>query len=265
MGTRGQAARARAAAVARSLRDADAAPGTVEAVRRLRRVLPGDPGYGDPLSTAGRDGAAIVARLADRLYADAPRASREAGLGALQVWQAVLERTGRGRGDREVSVLFTDLVGFSDWALSAGDDAALQLLRAVAGAVEPPLVAGRGQVVKRMGDGLMVVFPGPQPAFDALLVARERLARVQVAGHTPRLRAGLHTGRPRAVGGDWLGVDVNVAARLVDLAGADELLVSGTAAQGLDPERVALRRKRVLRAVKGVPDDLTLHVATLRA
>ncbi len=202
--------------------------------------------------------------LADRLFDDRPRVSREAGLGALQVWQALLERTGRGRGEREVSLLFTDLVGFSSWALAAGDDAALQLLREVATAVEPPLQAARGRVVKRMGDGLMAVFPGPQLAFDALQEARARLAAVEVAGHRPRLRAGLHTGRPRAVGGDWLGVDVNVAARLVDLAGADELVVSGTAAEGLDPERVVLRRKRTLRAVKGVPEDLALHLASPR-
>lgn len=247
-----------------AVRGVDASPGVVAALRRLRRALPGDPGYGDPLTTAGRDGGAVVARVAGRLFDDEPRASREAGLGALQVWQALLERRGRGQGEREVTLLFTDLVGFSAWALQAGDEAALQLLREVASALEPPLVAARGRVVKRLGDGLMAVFPGPQLAVDALGVARERLAQVEVAGHRPRLRAGLHVGRPRAVGGDWLGVDVNVAARLVELAGPDELVVSGTAAAGLDPERVALRRRRALRTPKGVPEDLTIHVATLR-
>lgn len=127
----------------------DRHPRVVEGVRRLRRTLPGDPGFGDPLSTAGRDGAARVARLADRLVDEQARASREAGMAALQVWQATLERTGRGRGDREMAIVFTDLVGFSNWALSAGDDDALLLLRTVATAVEPPLLAHRGRVVKR--------------------------------------------------------------------------------------------------------------------
>ncbi len=262
MTDRGAAARARAAAQA--LRGVDTRPGAVEVVRRLRRALPGDPGYGDPLSTAGRDSGAVVARVAGRLFDDEARVSREAGLGALQVWQAFLERTGRGRGEREVTLLFTDLVGFSSWALAVGDETALQLLREVASAVEPALTASRGQVVKRLGDGLMAVFPGPQPAFDGLQEARARLALVEVAGHRPRLRAGLHTGRPRAVGGDWLGVDVNVAARLVEIAGADEVLVSATAAAGLDPARVALRRRRSLRPPKGVPPELALHVATPR-
>jgi adenylate cyclase len=227
-------------------------------------VLPGDEGFGDPLSAAGSDGASVVARLADRLFDEQPRASKELGLSALQVWQSFLERAGRGRGERELTLLFTDLVGFSSWAVRAGDDDALALLRAVARAIEPAVLDHRGTVVKRLGDGLMATFPSPQLAFDAVVDARRRLASVEVAGHRPRLRAGLHTGTPRAIGGDYLGVDVNIAARLVEKAGADETLVSDRALAGLDPERVATRRKKtfLLTHVKGVPADVAVYVAT---
>ena len=256
-------------AVRRALRRAqelDRRQGAVEALRRVRRALPGDPGFGDPLSAAGRDSAATIARIADRLFDEQPRATREAGLGALQVWQAVLERTGRGRGTHELTVLFTDLVGFSSWALRAGDDDALLLLRQVAAAIEPPVLAHRGRVVKRLGDGLMATFPAPQLAFDAVLTARERLRGVSVAGYSPQLRAGLHTGRPRPIGDDYLGVDVNIAARIADAAGGDEVLVSATTLAGLDPARVATRRKKTFafRSVKGVPPDLAVYVASPR-
>lgn len=245
------------------VRQTDASPAAVDAVRKLRRALPGDPGFGDPLSSAGRDPAGTVARLADRLFDDQPRASREVGLGVLQVWQALAERSGRGAGDAEVTILFTDLVGFSSWALGAGDDVALMLLRAVAQAVEPPVLGHRGRVVKRLGDGLMATFPAPQLAFDAVQVARSRLADVEVHGHRPVLRAALHTGRPRALGGDYLGVDVNIAARLCEKAGGDEVLLSDTALAGLDPERVSVRRKKTFawQSVKGVPPDLVVYSA----
>lgn len=248
------------------VREVDRRPATVEALRRLRRALPGDPGFGDPLSVTGRDSASTVARVADRLFDEQPRASREAGLGALQVWSALLERSGRGRGDRELAVLFTDLVGFSDWSLRAGDDDTLHLLRVVAQVLEPAVTAHRGRVVKRMGDGLMAVFPGPQQAFDAVVAARAGLAQVEVAGYAPHLRAGLHTGRPRAIGDDYLGVDVNIAARLAQRAGTDELLVSDTALAGLDPERVSCRRKKTFgwTRTKGVPDDLVVYAAAPR-
>jgi adenylate cyclase len=253
------------ARAANRLRDLDRRPGTVDALRRLRRALPGDPGFGDPLSAAGREGAAPIARIADRIFDDEPRASRELGLGALQVWQSVLERAGRGRGDQEVTILFTDLVGFSEWALYAGDEDALQLLREVAAAVEPAVVTHRGRVVKRLGDGMMAAFPASQLAFDAVCDMRARLADVSVAGHRPVIRAALHTGRPRSIGGDYLGVDVNVAARLAQKAGPDEVLVSATALDGLDPDRVTTRRKKsfLLARLKGVPTDLAVYSASV--
>ena len=243
------------------LRALDRRPGAIGAIRRLRRALPGDPGFGDPLSLAGREGAAPIARLADRVFDDEPRLSREVSLGALQVWQSVLERTGRGQGEREVTILFTDIVGFSDWALYAGDEDTLALLRATAAATEPVVVAHRGRVVKRLGDGLMAVFPAPQPALDAVWEMRDRLREVSVAGHRPVIRVALHTGRPRTIGGDFLGVDVNIAARLAQKAAAGEVLVSATALEGLDATAVSSRRKKtfLLTRVKGVPTDLAVY------
>jgi adenylate cyclase len=254
----------RAARVAAAVRDADQRPGLVSALRSVRRALPGDAGFGDPLSAAGQDGASVIARVADRLFDEQPRASKELGLGALQVWHSLLERAGRGHGERELTLLFTDLVGFSSWALRAGDEDALALLRAVARAVEPAVLEHRGTIVKRLGDGVMATFPSAQLAFDGAVAARERLASVEVAGHRPKLRAGIHTGTPKAIGGDYLGVDVNIAARLVEKAGADEILVSDRALAGLDAERVATRRKKtfLLTRVKGVPDDVVVYVAT---
>jgi adenylate cyclase len=239
---------------------------SVDALRRVRRALPGDPAFGDPLSAAGSDGAAVVARIADRLFDEEPRATHELALGALQLWHAAMQRAGRGRRGGELTLLFTDLVDFSRWALQAGDEEALLLLREVAKAQEPAVLAHRGRVVKRLGDGLMATFPAPQQAFDAVVDARERLESVEVAGFRPLIRAGVHTGRPQVIGGDYLGVDVNVAARLMQKAGPGETLVSETALAGLDADRVSTRRKKsfVFGRVKGVPDDLAVYAATPR-
>jgi adenylate cyclase len=239
-------------------------PGLIRSLRKVRAVLPGDPHFGDPLSTAGTDSAGTIARLADKMFEDEAVASRELSLGALQVWQSMLERFGAGKGDSEMAILFVDLVGFSDWALAAGDDHALVLLRRVFQALEPAVLGSRGRVVKRLGDGLMAVFPGAQLAFGAVTDARSRLDAVDVDGHRPQIRAGIHTGRPRAIGGDYLGVDVNVAARLMQRAGAGEVLVTDTACAGLDTARVSIRRKKSFLFVrpKGVPDDLTIFAAS---
>ena len=240
------------------------APGAIAALRRVRRLLPGDPQFGDPLSTAGHDSAGAIARFADKLFDDDSMVTRELSLGALQVWQSMLDKVGRGAGDIEMAILFTDLVGFSSWAMSAGDDDALSLLRQVAAATEAPVLAVRGRVVKRLGDGLMAVFPTAQQAFEAVCDAQRRLDEIEVAGFRPVIRAGIHTGRPRSIGGDYLGVDVNIAARLAERASGGEVLVSDCAAAQLDTDRVSLRRKKsfIFARPKGVPEDLTVFVAT---
>jgi adenylate cyclase len=240
------------------------APGAIATLRRVRRLLPGDPQFGDPLSTAGKDSAGTIARFADKMFDDDAVVTRELSLGALQVWQSILDKVGRGAGDTEMAILFTDLVGFSSWAMTAGDDEALSLLRQVAGATEVPVLAVRGRVVKRLGDGLMAVFPAAQLAFDAVRDAQSRLDDVEVAGYRPVIRAGIHTGRPRSIGGDYIGVDVNIAARLAERASGGEVLVSDSAAAQLDTDRVSLRRKKsfIFARPKGIPDDLTVFVAT---
>jgi len=233
----------------------------------LRDHLPGDRHFGDPLSMADRRHLSTAQRQLAELTGSDTGVMREVSGGALQVWQAVLAARGRDRGDCDTTLLFTDIVGFSDWALRAGDDATLELLRAVGVAIEPPVVAHGGEVVKRLGDGMMASFRDPQSAFDALAEARDRTASLRTPdGWRPRLRAGIHTGRPRRLGGDYLGVDVNIAARLVERAGAEETLASAAAVSGLDRTQVRWRRKKtfaLLRA-KGVPSELDVFAVTPR-
>ena len=175
----------------------DSAPSLVAAIDMLRERMPGDPQFGDPLSTAGKRPVEVVAREASALQPERPSAAHSLGLAALQVWQAVSERSGRGRGDEPISVLFTDLVGFSSWALEAGDAAAVRLLREAGIVLEGSVEERDGVIVKRLGDGLMAVFEHPQPAVEAALEAHDGLAQVHVDGYQPQMRAGVHHGRPR--------------------------------------------------------------------
>jgi adenylate cyclase len=155
----------------------------------------------------------------------------------------------------EATILFTDLVGFSDWVLSAGDEAALELLRAVAGVVEPAITRGRGHLVKRLGDGHMAVFGSGRNGVDSALAIQEGIGALDVDGYRPRLRAGLHLGRPRRLGGDYLGTDVNIAARVGEAAGPGEVLVSDVLLGAIDTEGLKVKRRRGFRA-KGAPRDL---------
>jgi adenylate cyclase len=233
-------------------------PRLMKAMKIAREILPGDSRYGDPLSTTGSEPRAVVARRLGDAAKTRPGILKEAGLSALQVWEAVAVSDSSKLGSDRLAIAFTDLVGFSDWALEAGDDIALDLLRQVAEAIEPPVVENRGEVVKRLGDGMMAVFDDADAAVAAVVTARERLNGVEVGGYRPRMRAGIHVGTPRRLADDYLGVDVNVAARVAESASADELLVSGVTLDELEPATVSARKKLRFRA-KGVPSDITVY------
>lgn len=251
----------------RWLRSTNHSPGVVAFVRRARRLLPGDPEFGDPLSTAGEGGPRAAARAADRLLGDRDAASREVSLGVLQVWQALTEAVSRRPANPEVTLVFTDLVAFSTWSLHAGDDAALSLLRQVARAVEPPLLDAGGHIVKRMGDGIMAVFRQPAVAVRAVCTASEALKSVEVDGYTPRMRVGIHTGRPQRLGADWLGVDVNIAARVMERATKGGIMISGPTLDLIPQSEldalgvVAKRARRPMFSSKltGIPSDLAIY------
>jgi adenylate cyclase len=233
----------------------DSQPSLLLAARGIRRRLPGDEKFGDPLSTAGRAPVEMIARGVSALQPGRDSVAKELGLSALQIWQSVSEAAGRGRGDLEMALLFTDLVGFSSWALHAGDAAVIELLREVGTEVEAVISRHEGRIVKRLGDGLMATFLGAEEAVAAALDAQDALRGIQVDGYSPRMRAGVHWGRPRKLGGDYLGVDVNVAARVADAAKADQVLATETLLDRADQERLRLSRRRRLRA-QGAPRDV---------
>ncbi|MGI8726917.1 MAG: adenylate/guanylate cyclase domain-containing protein [Solirubrobacterales bacterium] len=240
--------------------DLDRSPGKwsrrlADAAKGFRRVLPGDPDFGDPISTGGENTSQVLGRkLAE---AEGPTALREIGLGALQVWEAMA--TGGGfdnDGGTELTIVFTDLVGFSDWALETGDTAATRMLRESDTAISEALEEHEGRVVKRLGDGIMATFLEPTPAIEGLIAAHEAHREVKEADQ-PDLRAGAHHGFPRRVGRDYVGVDVNVAARVAEAAKAGQILASQTVCERLDDEKFRSRRKLLFRA-KGAPSDLTV-------
>jgi class 3 adenylate cyclase len=124
-----------------------------------------------------------------------------------------------------------------------------------------------------MGDGLMAVFRDPTIALRAVLAANEALKSVEVGGYTPRMRVGIHTGRPQRMAADWLGVDVNIAARVMERATKGGIMVSSSTLD-LVPQTeldalgiVARRARKPVFAGKtaGIPADLGIYrLKTLR-
>jgi adenylate cyclase len=232
------------------VRRTDANPQLVATARFLRGLIPG----GEPETAEMPE---PMQRLVAEVQPEGQSALREIGKGALQAWQALSEAQRRRRGAADVAILFTDLVGFSDWALEAGDEAALEVLRLVGDAEQKAVSQNKGAVVKRLGDGAMAVFSDADQAVRAALDSQSEISKIEVDGYKPTQRAGVHRGTPRKVKGDFLGVDVNIAARVGDCAEGGEVLISEPVHDQLDGRRFKFGKPRPLDA-PGAPADLTV-------
>jgi adenylate cyclase len=150
----------------------------------------------------------------------------------------------RATPGRPLTVMFTDLEGFTTAAASRGDGTALRLLRGHDAAVLPQLRRHTGRLLKRLGDGLMAVFGSPAAAVAAAIAMQE--AAIRRPG--VRLRIGIHTGAARTRAGDLVGHAVNVASRIADRAPGGAILVSDAVRAGAEgvPARFNPRRPLVV-------------------
>ncbi len=160
------------------------------------------------------------------------------------------------------TVVFTDIVGFTEYTALRGDEEALAMLALQERLVREALPED-ARVVKELGDGLLLWFPDACEALRASLLLQERFEReCDESGLPLWVRMGLHSGRQTRRGEDLVGHDVNVAARVVDVAGPGEVLVSeATLAQIEDklPEITFNELGPVM--MKGIPAPVRLYRA----
>lgn len=161
----------------------------------------------------------------------------------------------------EVAVIvFTDLVGFTEYTDVHGDQAAVEVLDRQSSLVHDEL-AGQGRIVKELGDGLMLWFGDVRVG---LTVARNILASVSAARDRDEfplaVRMGMHLGDVVERGSDFVGQTVNIASRVADIAGPGELLVTEQVVRSLDGNgQTAAFRPVGPTRVKGVGAPIWLH------
>jgi len=121
------------------------------------------------------------------------------------------------------TVLFVDVVGSTERATALGDFRWHALLDQFATTVERHVVAHRGLLVGRAGDGVLATFDGPARAIRCAWGIRDALKRVGL-----EVRSGLHTGEVTQRNGDVVGIAVHIGARVSEIAGPGEVLVTRT-------------------------------------
>jgi predicted ATPase/class 3 adenylate cyclase len=143
-----------------------------------------------------------------------------------------------------VTFLFTDIEGSTRLLQELGDGYGA-VHRDHAAIVRRAVGACGGVEVSTEGDSFFVAFHSPVGAVRAAVDAQRALSAHPWSHGAPvRVRMGLHTGEGVPDGGDYVGIDVNRAARIADAAHGGQIIVSDATRALVEhalPEGVSLR------------------------
>ena len=151
------------------------------------------------------------------------------------------------------TVLFTDLVGSTERAAQMGDRAWTGLLERHHSMARAAIRDHGGEPVKTLGDGMLATFTGPA---QAVRCASRVIAETR--SHGLEVRTGVHTGELELAEGDVAGLAVHLAARIMGLAEAGEVLVSRTVRDLVIGSELRFS-ERGEHDLKGIPDRWALY------
>lgn len=169
----------------------------------------------------------------------------------------------------ERTVLFADLRGSTALYETLGNAEATSVVTHTVTSLARAVPACGGAVIKTLGDGLMAVFDTPSDGFASaqqmhealeLLVTRGRERGASAGLRGLRLQVGLARGEVVEMGGDCFGDAVNVAARLIDHAGDNEILVTAEVLVGLGDEQKPRFRSLDWMRLRGRAEPVHVHV-----
>jgi class 3 adenylate cyclase len=130
-------------------------------------------------------------------------------------------------GPRWITAMFTDIVGSTTLNAELGDEAYSRVLADHRELVRRTVREHHGVEVGTQGDGFLLRFDGAADALGCAVALQRRLASEREGdGSAPRIRIGMHAGEVVSHDGDVIGKMVNLAARVADEAGPDEVLVT---------------------------------------
>jgi class 3 adenylate cyclase len=133
-----------------------------------------------------------------------------------------------GLPDGTVTIMFSDIEGFTSITERLGDRRAMDILREHNGIIRQRIASSGGHEIKAQGDGFMIAFSGASHALEcAVGIQQDFATRNRSKPDLPiQVRLGLHSGEAIRDGDDFLGGSVILAARIAQQAMGGEILVS---------------------------------------
>jgi YVTN family beta-propeller protein len=178
--------------------------------------------------------------------------ARYAGL-----WEGQPEKPMRTQRPSGIAtVMFTDVEASTDITTRLGDDAAAPLFATHDRIIRDEVATHGGRHIRSTGDGFVAVFDSARGAVSCALSIQRHLAE---HGDGLRVRIGLNAGEVLEGEDELFGAAVNLAARVMNRAGGNEIFVTDTVRQLAGTVPGARFRDRGRVALKGFPERHRLH------
>jgi adenylate cyclase len=157
------------------------------------------------------------------------------------------------------AVLFADVVGSTALYRRLGDERAESLIRGALERVAAAAIARGGRLVKTIGDCAMCELPDADAAARTAVEVQRQARTSPLDAKEPVLfRVGFMLGPVVPREDDVFGDAVNIAARLCDMAKAEQVLTTESTAATMAPEQRSNVRLFDQTPVKGVSQSLTI-------
>jgi pimeloyl-ACP methyl ester carboxylesterase len=153
------------------------------------------------------------------------------------------------------TVLFTDIVASTERAAALGDRRWREVLDRYYAVARREIERFGGRQIKTIGDGVLATFDGPARAIRSASAITGSVGALGI-----EVRAGLHTGECEFTENDVGGLAVHIGARVADLAGAGEVLVSRTVKDLVAGSGITFT-ERGEHDLKGVPGAWHVYAA----
>ena len=144
---------------------------------------------------------------------------------------AKIEFKFRRENAQTLTVFFIDMVGYTERTSASDTSTLIDLIKAFEDIVIPDIEHFKGNLIKKMGDGILAVFKLPLNAATAALSTQQKIEmynQYRVGKEKFSVRIGLNTGLVIRKDNDIYGDTVNVASRMETTAKPGEILLTSS-------------------------------------
>lgn len=162
----------------------------------------------------------------------------------------------------EVTVVFADLTGSTGVFESLGNAKATQAITRLTQWIGKVCNAQGGEVVKTLGDGVLMVFTDNTAAIESV-TEMQRVHSERIKTWPDKLKMHLQVGMARGEvieqSQDYFGDAVNVASRLSDLSGPDQILATDVVIDNLAPDSLVRFRSLGAMDIRGRNESCNVY------